>query len=155
MMYWGLAESNKEHIFPVRPKQSVLAKSHLFSHLVYLQDEEGELLNIYPENIQVVDSVDTVNSYGQPLRYYLLCFSHGDEVLTGWAGGYSLEEEDDSADIWEGTHTDLEPFHSRSVEEQKQLFLKKREENATENEQTVHYDSSPASRKVYGSFTPS
>ncbi|WP_064094134.1 hypothetical protein [Rossellomorea aquimaris] len=143
MMYWGLAESNKEHLYPVSPKQPVLAKSHLFTHLVYLQDEEGELMNIYPNNIQVVDSVDTVNSYGQPLRYYLLSFSHGEEVLTGWTGGYALEEEDDGADMWEGTYTDLEPFHNRSIEEHKLLFMKKREENALEVEQTIHYESSP------------
>jgi hypothetical protein len=143
MMYWGLAESNKEHVFPVNPKQPVLAKSHLFTYLVYLQDEEGELLNIFPENIQVVDSVDTANSYGQPLRYYLMSFSHGDEVLAAWVGGYNLEDEDDSAEMWEGTYTELEPIHDKSPEEHKQLFLKKREENALINEQTVYYESSP------------
>jgi hypothetical protein len=144
MMYWGLAERNKEHLFPVSVKQPVLAKAHLFNHLVHLHDEEGEELHIFPENIEVVDSVDTVNSYGQPLRYYLMSFSHGDEVLAAWVGGYSLEEEDDSADMWEGTHTDLEPIENRTVEEHKQLFLKKREEYASENEQTVYYESSPS-----------
>jgi hypothetical protein len=143
MMYWGLVESNKEHVFPVNPKQPVLAKSHLFTHLVYLQDEEGEPLNILPENIQVVDSVDTANSYGQPLRYYLMSFSHGDDVLAAWVGGYNVEDEDDSAEMWEGTYTELEPIHDRSPEEHKQLFLKKREENALINEQTVYYESSP------------
>ncbi|PFA62906.1 hypothetical protein CN378_17860 [Bacillus sp. AFS015802] len=147
MMYWGLAEHNKEHLFPVSPKQPVLAKAHLFNHLVHLQDEEGEDLNIFPENIQVVDSVDTVNSYGQPLRYYLMSFSHGDDVLAAWVGGYSLEEEDDSADMWEGTHTDLEPIQKRTVEEHKQLFLKKRDEYARENEQTLYYESSPSLSK--------
>jgi hypothetical protein len=147
MMYWGLAEHNKEHLFPVSPKQPVLAKAHLFNHLVHLQDEEGEELNIFPENIQVVDSVDTVNSYGQPLRYYLMSFSHGDDVLAAWVGGYSLEEEDDSAEMWEGTHTDLEPIQNRTVEEHKQLFLKKREEYARENEETVYYESSPSLSK--------
>ncbi|MBW3112523.1 hypothetical protein KYJ26_11815 [Bacillus sp. MCCB 382] len=147
LMYWGLAEHNKEHLFPVSPKQPVLAKAHLFNHLVHLQDEEGEDLNIFPENIEVVDSVDTVNSYGQPLRYYLMSFSHGDEVLAAWVGGYGLEEEDDSAHMWEGTHTDLEPIQNRTVEEHKQLFLKKREEYARENEETVYYESSPSLSK--------
>ena len=147
MMYWGLEEHNKEHLFPVSPKQPVLAKAHLFNHLVHLQDEEEEDPNIFPENIQVVDSVDTVNSYGQPLRYYLMSFSHGDDVLAAWVGGYSLEEEDDSADMWEGTHTDLEPIQKRTVEEHKQHFLKKREEYARENEQTVYYESSPSLSK--------
>jgi hypothetical protein len=143
MMYWGLAESNKEHVFPVNPKQPILAKSHLFTHLVYLQDEEGEPLNIFPENIKVVDSVDTGNSYGQPLRYYLMSFSHGDEVLAAWVGGYNTEDEDDSAEMWEGTYTELEPIHDKSPEEHKQLFFKEREENALVNEQTVYYESSP------------
>ncbi|UXH46444.1 hypothetical protein N5C46_10495 [Rossellomorea vietnamensis] len=144
MMYWGLAEHNKEHLFPVSPKQPVLAKAHLFNHLVHLQDEEGEELHIFPENIQVVDSVETVNSYGQPLRYYLMSFSHGDEVLAAWVGGHSLEEEGDSADMWEGTHTDLKQIQNRTVEEHKQHFLKKREEYARENEETVYYESSPS-----------
>ncbi|MCA1060271.1 hypothetical protein LCL96_15135 [Rossellomorea aquimaris] len=143
MLYWGLSEHNKEHVFPVSPKQPVLAKSHLFDHLVYMRDEEGELLNIYPENIQVVDTVDTANSYGQPLRYYLMSFSHGDDVLAAWVGGYNLEDEDDSAEMWEGTHTDLEPLQDRTVEEHKQLFLNMREETARENEHTVYYESSP------------
>ncbi|MCR8848171.1 hypothetical protein NQ095_07140 [Rossellomorea sp. SC111] len=147
MMYWELAEHNKEHLFPVSPKQPVLAKAHLFNHLVHLQDEEGEELHIFPENIQVVDFVDTVNSYGQQLRYYLMSFSHGDEVLAAWVGGYSLEEEDDSADMWEGTHTDLEPIQNRTIEEHKQHFLKKREEYARENEETVYYESSPSLSK--------
>jgi hypothetical protein len=147
LMYWGLAEHNKEHLFPVSPKQPVLAKAHLFNHLVHLQDEEGEELNIFPENIQVVDSVDTVNSYGQPLRYYLMSFSHGDDVLAAWVGGYSLEEDDDSANMWEGTHTDLEPLQNRTVEEHKQIFLKKREEYTRENEEIVYYESSPSLSK--------
>jgi hypothetical protein len=91
----------------------------------------------------VVDSVDTANSYGQPLRYYLMSFSHGDDVLAAWVGGYNVEDEDDSAEMWEGTYTELEPIHDRSPEEHKQLFLKKREENALINEQTVYYESSP------------
>ncbi|WP_061808737.1 hypothetical protein [Rossellomorea vietnamensis] len=144
MMYWGLAEHNKEHLFPVSPKQPVLAKAHLFNYLVHLQDEEGEDLNIFPENIEVVDSVDTVNSYGQPLRYYLMSFSHGDDVLAAWVGGYSLEDEDDSAEMWEGTHTDLEQIEKRTIEEHKQHFLKKREKYARENEETVYYESSPS-----------
>ncbi|MGR3762971.1 hypothetical protein [Rossellomorea sp. NS-SX7] len=147
MMYWGLAESKKEHLFPVSPKQPVLAKSHLFSHLVFLSDEEGEHLGIYPENIQVVDSVDTVNSYGQPLRYYLMSFTQDGEELAAWTGGYILEEEDDGADLWEGTYTDFEPFHDKSVEEHKQLFLKKREEDHLESEQAVYYESSPSLSK--------
>ncbi|MCA1063930.1 hypothetical protein LCL98_10835 [Rossellomorea aquimaris] len=147
MLYWGLAEHHKEHVFPVHPKQPVLARSHLFSHLAFLHDEEGEHLNIYPENIQVVDKVDTVNSYGQSLRYYLMSFSHGEDVLTAWVGGYDLEEEDDGADMWEGTYTDLEPFGDRTVEEHKQQFLKMREENERESEQTVYYDSSPGLSK--------
>ncbi|QTC41483.1 hypothetical protein I7V34_20940 [Bacillus sp. V3] len=143
MMYWGLADSNKEHVYPVNPKQPVLAMSHLFTHLVYLQDEDGEPVNIFPKNIQLVDSVDTSNSYGQPLRYYLMSFSHGDEVLAAWVGGYNLEDEEDSAEMWEGTYTELEPIHDKSLKEHKQLFLKRREENALENEQTVYYESSP------------
>ncbi|BCB04127.1 hypothetical protein [Bacillus sp. KH172YL63] len=143
MLYWGLAENNKEHVFAVEPKQQVLAKSHLFSHLAFMTDEEGEHMTLYPEEITVVDSIDTVNSYGQPLRYFLMSFSNGDEVMAAWVGGYVLEEEDDGADMWEGTYTDFEPFNSRSVEEHKQLFMKKREENAQEHEQSVYYDSSP------------
>ncbi|MCA1054360.1 hypothetical protein LCM10_05125 [Rossellomorea aquimaris] len=144
MMYLGLEDSKKEHVFPVSPKQPVLAAAHLFQHLVFLRNEEGELLNIYPETIEVVDSIDTFNSYGQPLRYYLMSYSHNDEVLTAWVGGYVLEEEDDGAEMWEGTYTDFEPFHDRTVEEHKQLFLKKREEDHLESEQAVYFESSPS-----------
>ncbi|EDL64071.1 hypothetical protein, partial [Bacillus sp. SG-1] len=142
-LYWGLAEKNKEHLFPVKEKQPVLAKSHLFSYLVMLSDEEGEPMHIFPEDIKVVDRVDTVNSYGQPLRYYFMSYLHGEEVLTAWVGGYVLEEEDDSAEMWEGTFTDFEPLDVRTIEEHKELFLKKREEDLQESEQAVHFESSP------------
>ncbi|XXM73202.1 hypothetical protein ACQ0QQ_04680 [Lysinibacillus sphaericus] len=144
LVYWGLAESKKEHLFPVSPKQPVLAKSHLFNHLAFMRDEEGEHLTIYPEDIQVVDFVDTFNSYSQPLRYYLMSFTHEGEVLAAWTGGYVLEEEDDAADIWEGTYTDFQPFRDRTVEEHKHMFMKKRQEEHEESEQEVYFESSPS-----------
>jgi hypothetical protein len=49
--------------------------------------------------------------------------------------------------MWEGSHTDLEPIQKRTIEEHKQLFLKKREEYARENEETAYYEGSPSLSK--------
>jgi hypothetical protein len=51
-----------------RKRQNRPYPSHLFNHLVHLHDEEGEELHIFPENIQVVNSVCIANSYGEPLK---------------------------------------------------------------------------------------
>lgn len=124
--YWDLKGSNKENLYPIKDKkQPIIAKSKLFTHLVYMQDEEDErLLGKFPEHINVLDSIDTENQYGQPVRYYLLSFKESGTDYVGWAGGFSLEDGDDTAHVWEGTYTDFVELDAKSIEQHKDEFLR-------------------------------
>ncbi|MFP5107196.1 hypothetical protein ACSU6B_10540 [Neobacillus sp. C211] len=143
IVYWELKERNLEHLYPIAEgKQPHLAKSRLFSTIINLPEEEEGVIR-FPEDIQIIDKVDTENTYGQPIRYYLLSFMHIGTRYAGWAGGYALEDGDDTAEIWDGSYTDFVEWDSASIEEHKAAFFKKREEEKQEHEISVYFESSP------------
>ena len=143
MVYWGLKEQNQEHLYPMSEgKQPHLAKTRLFSTIINLPEEEKGVRR-YPEDIQIMDQIETENSYGQPIRYYLLSFLENDTRYAGWAGGYALEDGDDTAELWDGSYTDFVEWGSASIEEHKAAFFKKRAEEHQEHETSVYFESSP------------
>ncbi|MEY2194103.1 hypothetical protein AB7942_15385 [Neobacillus sp. BF23-41] len=143
MVYWELKERNLEHLYPItKEKQPHLAKSRLFSTIINLPEEEEGVIR-FPEDIQIIDKIDTENTYGQPIRYYLLSFLHIGTRYAGWAGGYALEDGDDTAELWDGSYTDFVEFDKASIEEHKAAFFKKRAEEKQEHETSVYFESSP------------
>lgn len=143
MAYWELCEKNLEHLYPIpEGKQPHLAKTRLFSTIINLPEDEDGIIRL-PDDIQIIDIVDTENAYGQPVRYYLTSFREHGCVYAAWVGGYALEDGDDTANLWDGTYTDFVEFDSGSIEEHKQTFFKKRAEEKLEYENSVYYESSP------------
>jgi hypothetical protein len=143
-LYWDLKSSNKEHLYPIKEKkQPLLAKAKLFTYLVYLRGEEGQLLNKFPEEIQMLDTINTENQYIQPVRYYFLSFKESGTDYVAWVGGFSLEDGDDTAHVWEGTYTDFVELDSKSLEGHKQDFFSRREEMSLKYHEEVHYESGP------------
>ncbi|MDR7071497.1 hypothetical protein [Fictibacillus barbaricus] len=144
MIYWDLKSSNKEHLFPNQEdKQPLIAKSKLLTHIVYLRDEEDQMIGKFPEQINVLDSIETENQYGQPIRYFLMSFKESDTEYVGWVGGFSLEDGDDTAHVWEGTYTDFVELKSKSISEHKEEFFSKRAELSQKYHEEIHYKSSP------------
>ncbi|WNB91108.1 hypothetical protein [Bacillus sp. NEB1478] len=144
MIYWDLKSSNKEHLFPIKEgKQPLIAKSKLLTHIVYLRDDEDQMIGKFPEQINIVDSIETENQYGQPIRYYLMSFKEGNTDYVGWVGGFSLEDGDDTAHIWEGTYTDFVELKSKTLSEHKEDFFSRREELSQKYHEEIHYMSSP------------
>ncbi|SMQ85157.1 hypothetical protein SAMN05444673_6469 [Bacillus sp. OV166] len=143
MVYWELKERNLEHLYPItKEKQPHLAKSRLFSTIINLPEEEEGVIR-FPEDIQIIDKIDTENTYGQPIRYYLLSFLHIGTRYAGWAGGYTLEDGDDTAELWDGSYADFVEFDTVSIEEHKAAFFNKRAEEKQEHETSVYFESSP------------
>lgn len=143
MVYWELREKNLEHLYPITDgKQPHLAKSRLFTTIINMPEDEDEMI-IFPENIKIIDMVETENTYGQPLRYYLMSFRRHDQDYVGWVGGYALEDGDDTALLWDGTYTDFIEFDSATIEEHKEAFFKKREEEIQDHENSIYFESSP------------
>lgn len=143
MLYWELKENHVEHLYPIsKEKQPHLAKTRLFSTIINMTNEDEEL-SFFPENFEIVDHIEIENAYGQPVRYYLVSFHLDGRVYAGWAGGYALEDGDDTASIWDGTYTDFIEFESHSVEEHKEIFHQKRMEEQKEYENNTYYESSP------------
>jgi hypothetical protein len=143
MVYWELKERNLEHLYPISEgKQPHLAKTRLFSTIINLPEEDEGVIR-YPEDIQIIDQVETENTYGQPVRYYLLSFVHIGTRYAGWAGGYALEDGDDTAELWDGSYTDFIEWDSASIEEHKTAFFKKRAEEKQEHQTSVYFESSP------------
>ncbi|MGE6377076.1 hypothetical protein [Peribacillus muralis] len=144
MTYWELKEKNLDHLYPITEgKQPHLAKSRLFFAITNLTEEGDDAVTHFPEDIQIIDKVETTNAYGQPVRYYLMSFSEHGTIYAGWAGGYALEEGEDTADSWDGTYTDFVEFHSASIEKHKEEFFIKRAEEKHEYENSVYFESSP------------
>lgn len=143
MVYWELKDLNLEHLYPIKEgKQPHLAKTRLFSTIINLPEEEEGVIR-YPEDIQVMNQLETENMYGQPVRYYLMSFVENGIRYAGWAGGYALEDGDDTAELWDGSYTDFVEWDSASVEEHKAAFFKKRDAEWKEHETSVYYESSP------------
>ncbi|WP_144550775.1 hypothetical protein [Bacillus sp. X1(2014)] len=143
MVYWELKERNLEHLYPIREgKQPHLAKTRLFSTIINMPEEEEGVIR-FPEDIQVIDTIETENTYRQPIRYYLLSFMHIGTRYAGWAGGYALEDGDDTAELWDGSYTDFVEWDSASIEEHKAAFFKKRAEEKEEHESSIYFESSP------------
>jgi hypothetical protein len=143
MVYWELKDLNLEHLYPIKEgKQPHLAKTRLFSTIINLPEEEEGVIR-YPEDIQVMDQLETENMYGQPVRYYLMSFVENGVRYAGWAGGYALEDGDDTAELWDGSYTEFVEWDSASVEEHKAAFFKKRQAEWQEHETSVYYESSP------------
>ncbi|MBS4196524.1 hypothetical protein [Lederbergia citri] len=142
MTYWELVDKNLEHLYPITEgKQPLLAKTRLFYTVVNSPDDEDVIR--YPEDIQVVEKVETENSYGQPIRYYLMKFKEHQTVYVGWVGGYALEAGDDAVNLWDGSYTDFVEFDSASIEKHRQDFFEKREEEQLIHENSVYFESSP------------
>ena len=143
MVYWELKEKNLEHLYPIKEgEQPHLAKTRLFSTIINLPEEEEGVIR-FPEDIQVVDKIETENIYGQPVRYYLMSFVENGTKYVGWAGGYALEDGDDTAELWDGSYTDFVEWDAASIEEHKAAFFKKRAEEQQEHESSIYYESSP------------
>lgn len=143
MVYWELKDLNLEHLYPIKEgKQPHLAKTRLFSTIINLPEEEEGVIR-YPEDIQVMNQLETENMYGQPVRYYLMSFVENGIRYAGWAGGYALEDGDDTAELWDGSYTEFVEWDSASVEEHKAAFFKKRDAEWKEHETSVYYESSP------------
>ncbi|RDU36845.1 hypothetical protein DRW41_09040 [Neobacillus piezotolerans] len=143
MAYWELREMDLEHLYPIKEgKQPHLAKTRLFSTIVnFPEDEDGA--THFPENIRIIDKVETENYYGQPIRFYMMGFKELDREFIGWAGAFALEDGDDTAHLWDGTYTEFEELDSMSIEGHKEAFFKRREEVKSEVENSVFYESKP------------
>lgn len=143
MVYWELKERNLEHLYPISEgKQPHLAKTRLFSTIINLPEEDEGVIR-YPEDIHIIDKVETENTYSQPVRYYLLSFLENGTRYAGWAGGYALEDGDDTAELWDGSYTDFVEWDSASIEEHKAAFFKKRAEEQEEHQTSVYFESAP------------
>ncbi|WP_156424466.1 hypothetical protein [Bacillus sp. FJAT-27445] len=143
MAYWELREMDLEHLYPIKEgKQPHLAKTRLFSTIVNLPEDEDGVTH-FPENIQILDKVESENYYSQPIRFYLMGFTELDREYVGWAGAYALEDGDDTAHLWDGTYTDFEDLDSMPIEGHRQAFFKKREDDHKEYENSVYYESKP------------
>jgi hypothetical protein len=143
MIYWELVEKNSEHLYPItEEKQKHLAKTRLFSHLINLPEEEEEEIK-FPEEIKIIDQVETENAYGQSVRYYLMSFKESELTYVAWVGGYALEDGDDTAQLWDGTYTEFVEFQSFPIEEHKQAFFAKRNDDQREYDSFTHYVSAP------------
>ncbi|MDR7238715.1 hypothetical protein [Neobacillus drentensis] len=143
MVYWELTERNLEHLYPIsKGKQPHLAKTRLYSTIINLPEEEGGVIR-YPENIQLIDQVETENTYGQPIRYYLLSFFENGTRYAGWAGGYALEDGEDTAELWDGSYTDFVEWDTVGIEEHKAAFFTKRAQEKEEHETSVYFESKP------------
>ncbi|CAG9606908.1 hypothetical protein [Pseudoneobacillus rhizosphaerae] len=149
MLYHELEDINKESLYPIKEKkQHWFAKNHLFQHLLDETDYED-----FPSEMVIVDSVETENYYGQPIRFYLVSFSaDGENPLIGWVGAYSLEAGDDTIYMWEGTYTDFERFDDRPIEEHIEIFMKKREKNTISSEKEVYVEYKPRFSAVFQGF---
>lgn len=143
MLYWALHEKNKTHLYPIKENKQVhLAKTRLFSYITNLPVEEDEPDKL-PDDIKVLDSVETENAYGQPIRYYLMSFRESDTTYVAWVGGYAIEDGDDTAHLWDGTYSDFVELASLSIDEHKKKFFEDREEGKQQYESFIHYESSP------------
>jgi hypothetical protein len=149
MLYYELMEINKEALFPIKEKkQHFFAKSHLFKHLIYETDYED-----FPSKLDIVDTVETENYYGQPIRFYLLAFSADQESpLVGWVGAYSLEAGDDNVYMWEGTYTDFERLDDFTIEEHIERFMQKRMERTENSEEEVYVEYKPKFSAYFQGF---
>ncbi|WP_340084825.1 hypothetical protein MHB50_02690 [Siminovitchia sp. FSL H7-0308] len=142
MLYWNLLEHNWEHLYPVHEEvQLLLAKTRFFHTMADSPNEDGTVN--YPEDIEIVDHLDTENIHGRLVRYYLIRFKVQNTEYAGWAGGYSLEAEDAQGTIWDETYSDYVEFDSVSIEEHKQKFLERRGQYFDAHENHVFYESSP------------
>jgi hypothetical protein len=150
MLYHELAEINKESLYPIKEKkQPYFAKSHLFQHLLYETEYEE-----FPTECRIVESVETENYYGQPIRFYLVAFSADqEESLVGWVGAYSLEAGDDSVYMWEGTYTDFERLDDFTIEEHIERFMEKRKERTENSENEVYVEYKPRFSAVFQGFS--
>ncbi|WP_409271022.1 hypothetical protein V1499_16970 [Neobacillus sp. SCS-31] len=147
MAYWELKEMDLEHLYPIKEgKQQHLAKTRLFTTIVNLPEDEDGVAH-FPENIRILDKVETENYYGQPIRFYLMAFTELDREFVGWAGAYALEDGEDTAHLWDGTFTDFIDLDSLPIEGHKEVFFKKREEVQSEVENSIYYDSKPGISK--------
>lgn len=141
MIYWRLVENNLEHLYPFTgEKQPHFAKSRLFFTVFNLSDHEQVL---YPEDIQIVDKIETKNAYEQPLRYYLMSFKEQNTLYVGWVGGYTLEDGEDTPNMTHDSYTDFIEFNSMSIEQHKQAFLEKDQEEKLVYQNHVFYESTP------------
>jgi hypothetical protein len=149
MLYHELVDINRETLYPIfEKKQQWFAKSHLFKHLIYETDYED-----FPSDMVIVDTVETENYYGQPIRFYLIAYSaDGENPLVAWVGAYSLEAGNDEIYMWEGTYTDFEPLDNLTVEEHVETFMKKREERTVNSEKEVYVEFKPRFSAVFQGF---
>ncbi|MBS4218245.1 hypothetical protein KHA96_07960 [Bacillus sp. FJAT-49711] len=142
MTYWELVDKNVEHLYPIKEgKQPFLAKTRLF-YTITNTPESDDVIH-YPEDIQIVDQIESENKYGQPIRFYLMKFKELQTEYIGWVGGYALEAGDDAANLWDGTYSDFVEFESASIEKHKQDFYEKRKEEELEHGNSVYFESSP------------
>ncbi|OIK10809.1 hypothetical protein BIV60_20280 [Bacillus sp. MUM 116] len=132
--YLELLRIQKDSMFPVKEnKQEFFAKCHLFHYIV----TEHEF---FPDNINLIEKVDTTNQYNQPVRYYFASVVSEGSKTPAWVGAYALEEDNDSIDMWEGTFLEEGEF-DRTREEYIQSFLENREMERHESDSEIFYSS--------------
>lgn len=141
MIYWKLVDKNMAHLYPFTDlKQPHFAKTRLFFTVINQSDGDR---GFFPEDIQVVDKVETENTYGHPLRYYLMRFKERDTVYAGWVGGYTFEDGEDTANLTNDSYTHFIEFDSMSIEEHKQVFFEKDQDEKLVFENNIFFESSP------------
>ena len=141
MTYWKLVDKNMAHLYPFTgAKQPHFAKTRLFFTVVNQSDSNRVF---FPEDIQVVDKVDTENPYGHRLRYYLMSFKERDTVYAGWVGGFTFEDGEDTAHLTNDSYTRFIELDSMSTEEHKHAFLEKNRVEKIVFENNVLFESSP------------
>lgn len=142
MLYWKLLERNWEHLYPIHEGvQPHLAKTRFFNTLVGNPDEEGKFP--YPEEIEIVDQVETENVHGRLVRYYFIRFQMNNVDYVGWVGGYTLESGDPQGSIWDESYTEFVEYNSLSEKEHKQAFLEGKKNLMNVLDQHVFFESSP------------
>ncbi|WP_172369621.1 hypothetical protein [Sporosarcina jiandibaonis] len=148
LTYWELVERKLEHLYPLDDrKQAHLAKSTLFFAIIEDTWENDEQI-LFPEDIRIEGKVETKNTYGDPMRYYLMSFSEDGTRYVGWVGGFTVKDDDNTADLYNETYTDFIKLDSASIEEHKRDFFVKKEEENLENESYIYFESSPKIRNI-------
>ena len=136
-----LERINKLRLHPIKTKkQPYFAVTSFFNFLMDHPDYDS-----FPDEIKVVDIIDTTNHYKQPIRYYMVTFNEeGKEPVVGYVGAYPTEEDDDHVVTWDGNYTDFIKFNTATIEEHRVAFFKRRDEEGERYANEVHYVGKPA-----------
>ncbi len=147
-LYWTLVYKDLVHLYPSSINVlTQVAKSRMF-YAILVQSEDGKGSVMFPENLVIVDKLDVENDYGQHGFYYLFTFENNARTYTGWSGIFSEENGEEQVNQTNASYTEFVEFSARTIDEHKQDFLRKDDEQAQEYNETTFYESTPKIRPI-------